>query len=242
MEEENLEDGVGISFDVAACHKGPALMHSMDIGKLAGALAKARKEMGHAEKNAKNPHLRNTYADLASVLDACKPINDHGLVVLHGTSGDVNALTVECKLIHESGQWISCAVTLTPKSVKKGEQPSAQDVGSAITYGRRYTLSALMGISQEDDDGNAASGVSGQNAARSGKEMPAQKQVPPFDAAAAALTVKLEGVQDQEQLDECMPELAKLKVAYKEKKVSGPAMKALVAAYEGAQSLLNPVD
>ena len=121
------------------------------VAKLAAALAQAQSEMSGATKDAKNPHFGNKYADLASVVDACRPLSTHGIAILQPTSADGNKVTVRTLLIHTSGEWISSDLTMTAKDA------SPQAIGSAITYGRRYALMAMVGIAPEDDDGNAAS-------------------------------------------------------------------------------------
>lgn len=126
---------------------------SESIKSLAEALAKAQADIKHAVRNAKNEHFRRHYADLSSVVDACrKPLAQHGLAVVHGLdSSDGQAVTVTCRLIHLSGEWIQSSLTLRPT------KPDAQGIGSAATYGRRFTLAALAGIAtDDDDDGNDA--------------------------------------------------------------------------------------
>jgi hypothetical protein len=54
-------------------------------------------------------------------------------------------------LLHESGQWIKSKLKMPIEKV------TAQSIGSTITYGRRYGLSAITGIAQYDDDGNSVS-------------------------------------------------------------------------------------
>jgi hypothetical protein len=126
-------------------------MHqSAEIGKLATALAKAQGEMGGAAKDAKNPHFNSRYADLQAVVDACKPLAAVGLAVLQPVKAEGAKVTVTTLLAHESGEWISEDLTMTAKDA------SPQAVGSAITYGRRYGLLAMVGLAPEDDDGNAA--------------------------------------------------------------------------------------
>lgn len=125
---------------------------STTIGALAEALAKAQSQMRHASKDSKNPHFRSTYADLASVLDAARePLTKNGLSISQLPSFDSRGVVVKTILLHTSGEylWTSLAVPV-PKD-------NAQGVGSAITYARRYSLSAIVGIAQDDDDGNAAS-------------------------------------------------------------------------------------
>lgn len=123
------------------------------VDKLFESLGEAQKVMTGAVKDAKNPHFGNKYADLASVWDACRqPLADNGLTVLQPVSADGGKVTVTTILAHKTGQWIASDLTLTSAKV------DPQGVGSAITYGRRYGLSAMVGIAPEDDDGNAASG------------------------------------------------------------------------------------
>lgn len=125
---------------------------SRNIDALAAALAKAQGEMEGAAKGSLNPHFKNKYADLASIWDACRsPLSKHGLSILQPVSADGPKVTVTTILAHSSGQWISESLTMT------AQQNTPQGVGSAITYGRRYGLAAMVGIAPEDDDGNAAS-------------------------------------------------------------------------------------
>ncbi len=121
--------------------------------ELFAALSKAQHVMAGASKDATNPHFGNKYADLASVWEACRvPLAENGLSVLQPTSADGAKVTVTTIVAHISGGWIASELTLTSDKV------TPQGVGSCITYGRRYGLSAMVGISPEDDDGNAASG------------------------------------------------------------------------------------
>lgn len=126
---------------------------SESIDLLAAALAKAQPEFEGAEKNAANPHLKNRYANLTAVMEAVRPaLARHGLCVIQGISTADNGVTVTTRLLHESGQWIESSLTLP------ADKMTAQAVGSAITYARRYGISALLGVTpDEDDDGHAAS-------------------------------------------------------------------------------------
>jgi hypothetical protein len=123
---------------------------SATIGKLAEALAAAQAEMEGAVKDATNPHFRSKYADLASIRDACRPLAKHGIAHLQPTRAEGPHVTVTTLLVHSSGEWIAEDLTLT------AGQNTPQAVGSAITYGRRYGLAAMVGIAPEDDDGEAA--------------------------------------------------------------------------------------
>lgn len=126
---------------------------SEQIGELAAALVKAQGELKHAVKCATNPHFKSSYADLQSIVDVSRPtLAKHGLAVVHGCeSADGAVVTVTCRLVHTGGQWMESSLALRPT------KPDPQGIGSAITYGRRYTLASIIGVATEDDDGNAAS-------------------------------------------------------------------------------------
>lgn len=128
--------------------------HSADIGELAAALAKAQGGMSNAAKDKTNPFFKSNYADLASIMDACRAVlSENALAVVQTTElGQAGWVVVVTTLMHSSGQWIRGRLALMPV------KPDPQGVGSAITYGRRYGLQAIVGIAADDDDGNAASG------------------------------------------------------------------------------------
>ena len=116
--------------------------------KLAKALSKAQGEMESAKKDSKNPFFRSSYADLASVIQAIKePLSNNGLAYTQIITEDDVLVT---RLMHESGESIESRMKFTSG---KGDM---QSKGSAITYARRYTLQAIVGLSAEDDDGNKA--------------------------------------------------------------------------------------
>ena len=128
------------------------MTRSDTIAELTKALVKAQKAVKGAAKSSINPHFKSRYADLSEVMDACVPaLNANGLAVLQPVRADGPLVTITTMLVHESGEWI--AEDLAMKAV----QDTPQGIGSAITYGRRYGLSALVGVAPEDDDGNAAS-------------------------------------------------------------------------------------
>lgn len=124
--------------------------HSESLAKLAPAFVAAQAEIENAHKNASNPHFKSTYANLAEIIDTIRPtLAKHRLAVLQIPGLADGVLTMDVMLLHESGEWIS-GVAGSPL----GKQ-DPQGMGSAITYTRRYSLAALCGIAQEDDDGNA---------------------------------------------------------------------------------------
>ncbi len=129
------------------------MLKSDEIKNLTAALIKVQTNLRPAAKEGYNPHFKSNYADLNAVWDACRDLlTQNGLAVIQTNSPAADAVIVETTLAHESGEWISSELLL-PLSKK-----DPQGVGSAITYGRRYGLAAIVGIvADEDDDGNAAS-------------------------------------------------------------------------------------
>lgn len=130
---------------------------SLTISKLAEALSKAQGEMEAAAKDSTNPHFKSAYADLASVWAAVRgPLSRNGLAVCQFPSSEGAIAKVVTMLTHSSGEWTASELKI------KSQSDSAQNIGSAITYARRYSLMAVCGIAPDDDDGNAASGREGE--------------------------------------------------------------------------------
>lgn len=126
--------------------------HSDQMDQVFTALAAAQKDMEGAKKDATNPHFKSKYADLESVMGACRvPLATNGLAILQPTSANGPKVTVTTLIGHKSGQWIACDLEMT------SAQNTPQGIGSTITYGRRYGLSSMVGIAPEDDDGNEGS-------------------------------------------------------------------------------------
>jgi len=108
----------------------------------------AQQEIGKVVKNAKNPHFKNTYADINAIVDAVEPIlNKNGLMLIQPIEDGV----VKTKVINvENGETIESCMTLSV-------QANPQAMGSQITYYRRYTLQSLLCLQVEDDDAQTAS-------------------------------------------------------------------------------------
>ena len=111
-------------------------------------LHEAKLEIGKVAKNAKNPHFKNTYADLNALIEAVEPILlDKGLVLLQPIKeGRVFTIITDI----ESSDCIESYIDL-PNNL------NPQQLGSAVTYFRRYTLQSLMSLQAVDDDGQHAS-------------------------------------------------------------------------------------
>jgi hypothetical protein len=140
----------------------------MSIKELATAMAKAQAEIKAALKDSKNPHFKSSYADLTSVWDACRTaLTKNGLSVVQIPGFDANDVWLETMILHSSGESLSGRYPLRPS------QQTPQGYGSALTYARRYSLAAMVGVvADEDDDGNAAS-------QRGNYEPPARQAPPP---------------------------------------------------------------
>jgi hypothetical protein len=133
---------------------------SESITELSKAMLQVQGELQPALKDRENPFTKSSYATLNSVMEACREsLVRHGIwLVQHPVPVEPGNLGLVTKLVHaESGQWQAGLLVMPlPKADPQG-------YGSALTYGRRYALSALVGIvTEEDDDGNAASSVRGK--------------------------------------------------------------------------------
>lgn len=128
---------------------------SQEIVEIAKALSKFQGGIKPALRQASNPYFKSTYADLATLWESIRgPLAENGLAVIQIPETTPETVNLTTTLVHTSGQWIRGTLSLRP--VKN----DPQGVGSCITYARRYALSAILGlVTEEDDDGNAASGL-----------------------------------------------------------------------------------
>lgn len=125
---------------------------SESIKAISAALAKAQGIIGHASKDATNPHFRSKYADLSMVISAAKEaLAANGLSVIQRPAPSSTGVFLQTVILHESGEHIADGGLFIPAA-----KNDAQAMGSALTYARRYALAAMLGIAQADDDGNAA--------------------------------------------------------------------------------------
>ena len=129
------------------------MLKSEQINELAAALAKAQGQIEGAKKSSSNPFFKSKYADLAECWNTCREaLTANGISVIQmpeeiNENGRLNITTM---LAHSSGQYISSTLTMTVTKL------DPQAIGSAITYGRRYALAAMVGLAQEDDHGEKA--------------------------------------------------------------------------------------
>ena len=128
------------------------IMEQNNIDKISKALLSAQKEIKHAEMNQANDFFKSSYANLESVIGACKnALNKNGISYIQGFDYQIvegeHVFYVTTTLLHASGQWMRSWIKIPV------EKLNAQQIGTATTYGRRYGLAAMVGVSQYDDDG-----------------------------------------------------------------------------------------
>lgn len=132
------------------------MSQSEDIKELVTALSKAQGKMRPAVFNKVNPHFKNRYADFTSCMDAARePLCENGLSIMQYCETINEKLHLVTLLAHTSGQWIKSYFPLNPINM------TSQAIGSAMTYGKRYSLSSMLGIvsdEEEDDDAETAEG------------------------------------------------------------------------------------
>lgn len=127
---------------------------SKDRLKILKAMLSVQSEMGVASKDSTNPHFKSRYADYKSVWDAVGPIlNQHKVLYTIIPSGGPRLYTYNGLLMHESGEFMKCSIQI------EASKAGPQEFGSLSTYMKRYILQLLTGVAtDEDDDGNKASG------------------------------------------------------------------------------------
>lgn len=153
---------------------------SENTKELAEALASVQTSVGPVVKNATNPHFGSHYATLEAVWRTVYPLlADQGVIIVQGGSHNEYGATLITELRHiETGQWVQSEWPLY------GGKTDAQGIGSAITYMRRYSLCAMLGLMLDDDDGNGGSRPPQRSQPRQQNNSP-QRQQRPVDSRPA---------------------------------------------------------
>lgn len=125
---------------------------SEQIVALTAGIIKVQGAISGVHKNAKNPHFKSSYATLENVIDTARPaLQEAGIAFVQAPGLVVDgSVEVTTMLVHSSGEWMKATL-----HVPLGKR-DPQGVGSAITYGCRYSLMAMLGLPPTDDDGEAA--------------------------------------------------------------------------------------
>ena len=148
--------------------------------KITEALIKAQAAMESPKLNRTNPHYKSKYADLTSVIEAVKkPLNDNGIAFTQTTIMAPEGLVLMTTLRHSSGEVI---VSEWPLPIAA----NMQNMGSNLTYAKRYSLAAICGVSADEDD-DAEAGV--KESAKAGKQTAAQRDATKPQAEAPKQTV-----------------------------------------------------
>lgn len=126
------------------------MLQSEKTDVLTKALIEVQKSMEFATLNKTNPHFKNKYADLRAVIEAIsEPLTNNGFAVTQTTEMRDGAFMLVTTLRHDSGQWVASEY---PLPIGK-----PQEMGSAISYARRYSLSSIVcNAADEDDDAEGA--------------------------------------------------------------------------------------
>lgn len=117
---------------------------------LIAALLKVQNEIKNPLRNSPNDYFKSRYANLEQVLAVTIPVlNANGFVLSQTHEWRDSVTFIQTTLFHISGQFIQSEM---PLLLNKGDM---QNLGSATTYARRYSIVSMLGIEQEDDDGNS---------------------------------------------------------------------------------------
>ena len=132
--------------------------------KIAAAMIRVQAEIKVAKKDKTNPFFKSKYADLAAVWEAChEELTKNEVAVIQSPVFRDGVQLCQTILVHSSGQFISGEYLVRPV------KDDPQGYGSAFTYARRYSLAAMVGILQDDDDGRIASLTRGGKTAETKK-------------------------------------------------------------------------
>ncbi len=123
---------------------------NQNCGQLFTALSKAQSEMEVATYDKINPHFKNKYASMESIIAATRPsLTKYGLSVIQKMTCQGNSMMLSTILAHASGEFIESTMPITPNGAE------IQKLGSYLTYCKRYSYVAIVGCAtgDEDDDG-----------------------------------------------------------------------------------------
>lgn len=170
------------------------MRRSEGIEEILKALTKFQSEVKDPSRDANNPFFKSKYVTLDNLLKAVRPaMADNGLSFVQmpiSLDGKIGCTTI---LIHESGEWIE-----SEPFVMTLQKNDPQGAGSALTYARRYSLSAMLGVAwDDDDDGNKGSN---NTITKLGKEVWRIAQLKGQDGQAMKKLVRSYGVSEFEDL------------------------------------------
>lgn len=154
--------------------------------KIYSALVRAQASFEPVIYDKVNPHFKNKFASLAAIRKATqKALSENGIAVIqpwtHADNGDI---IIHTKIIHESGECIDSSCVLTR------QDKTDQQVGSSITYNRRYQMASILGVSgEEDDDAEVAEGRGYTGYNKKPEQLSKKNQTSSKEAASEAISL-----------------------------------------------------
>lgn len=177
--------------------------------KLAKALSLAQAEMPAIGKDSVNPHFRSKFASLAAIVTAMRPVlAKHGLSVIQWPICEGAMIGLNTALMHESGEMVEGRFWIP---VAEKDLGNPQSFGKLMTYLRRYSLCAILGIVADDDD-------DAESLVRPQASLDETYTATPQQKIKLAEIFKAMGVLDGEAMKACSEEAVKAKVKMSELK------------------------
>ena len=136
--------------DVASADTATNVDHN-----IAKALLEFHKTNPHAFEDKKNPHFKNNYASLESVIKTVRTASQFGLTFTQEMDFEGDITFVRTVMMHSSG-----ATRVSRTKIVSKDPNDPQKMGSAISYAKRYGLQSIFGLPSDDDDGEIANKVS----------------------------------------------------------------------------------
>lgn len=157
------------------------------VAALMSAMARAQAELENVAKNSENPAFRSRYADLGALLaEGRRKVAAEGVWISQpAVSDDAGRVGVQTVL---AGHGATYSTGVLWQAIPDNARNASQEAGKAITYGRRYQLAAVLGLAQEDDDGNS---MQGAPPARRSPQRQRQEQEPAQPTHGGALRSRL---------------------------------------------------
>ena len=121
---------------------------------IAQALLEFHKTNPHAYEDKKNPHFKNNYASLESVIKTVRTASQFGLTFTQEMDFEEDITFVRTVMMHSSG-----ATRVSRTKIVSKDPNDPQKMGSAISYAKRYGLQSIFGLPSDDDDGEIANKV-----------------------------------------------------------------------------------
>lgn len=148
------------------------------FSQLFTALSKAQAEMDIATYDKTNPHFKNKYASMESIIAATRPaLTKYGLSVIQKMTYSGSSMLLSTILAHASGEFIESTMPITPA------EAGIQKLGSYLTYCKRYSYVAIVGCASGDEDDDGEEDRKAVTAAKPVHSQPKEEPVKPKEEA-----------------------------------------------------------